>query len=259
MFQRVTLAVIVSVGMSATIGAFDQSPPGPVFRGGSSIDILAIEPVEMGEPVENAPYSADTVNVVTQQLPDGNRIDRRTTGSVARDSHGRVRREQQLAGIGPVLPEGETRMVTITDPVSRVHLSLDPARKTAVRSSPPAPPPANQAKPGPIRPADVRIEQLGTKTYEGVPAEGTKTITTLPAGTVGNVRPIEIVSERWYAPQLRIVVFSRRSDPRFGETSYWLTNIKRAEPAASLFQIPADYKLEEPKPFPVTPPFDPGP
>jgi hypothetical protein len=74
----------------------------------------------------------------------------------------------------------------------------------------------------------------------------------IPAGAIGNLAPVEIVSERWYSPDLQTVVYSRRSDPRFGETTYRLTNIIRAEPPAELFQVPADYKVEEPK----LPPFD---
>jgi len=91
---------------------------------------------------------------------------------------------------------------------------------------------------------------------EGVRAEGTRTTTTLPAGAIGNVRPIQIVTERWYSPELHVVVFSRRADPRFGETIYRLTNITRMEPDASLFQVPADYRREDVKPFPFKPLID---
>ena len=42
---------------------------------------------------------------------------------------------------------------------------------------------------------------------------------------------------------------TRRSDPRFGETVYKLTNVQRAEPSASLFQVPADFTVREGKPF----------
>lgn len=239
------------------------------------VGMLAVEPFEMGDPVENAPYSAEIVNEVLQDLPDGNRIERRTTGTVARDSRGRVRREHQLGAIGPVVPDGDARMVTISDPVARLHYSLDPTRRAAIRSRPPRVRTHIEGRPGTMifnkrvgpemgldvraepEAPDVQTEQLGTKEYEGVRAEGTRTIATLPAGAIGNVRPIEIVSERWYSPELRVVVFSRRADPRFGETIYRLTNITRAEPDASLFQVPADYKREELTPLPFEPPPDP--
>lgn len=88
-------------------------------------------------------------------------------------------------------------------------------------------------------------EQLGKQTIEGVEAEGTRTTVTIPAGEIGNERPIEIVSERWYSPELQLVVMTRQSDPRTGETTYKLTNINRAEPAKSLFEVPSGYTVKE--------------
>jgi hypothetical protein len=88
-------------------------------------------------------------------------------------------------------------------------------------------------------------EQLGKQMIEGVEAEGTRTTITIPAGEIGNERPIEIVSERWYSPELQLVVMSRHSDPRNGETIYKLTNISRAEPAKSLFEVPPGYTVKE--------------
>jgi hypothetical protein len=79
---------------------------------------------------------------------------------------------------------------------------------------------------------------------EGVQAEGARTVVTIPAGTIGNQAPIEIVSERWFSPELGVVVMSRRSDPRFGETTYRLQNIVRGEPSPELFQVPPDYTVE---------------
>ena len=88
-------------------------------------------------------------------------------------------------------------------------------------------------------------ENLGKQNIEGVEAEGTRTTVTIPAGEIGNERPIEIVSERWYSPELQLVVMTRHSDPRSGETTYKLTNINRAEPAKSLFEVPAGYTIKE--------------
>ncbi|HEV2834914.1 MAG TPA: hypothetical protein VGW58_06330, partial [Pyrinomonadaceae bacterium] len=92
---------------------------------------------------------------------------------------------------------------------------------------------------------DVKEEQLGKQNVEGVEAEGTRTTVTIPAGDIGNERAIEIVSERWYSPELQLVVMTRHSDPRFGETTYKLTNINRTEPAKSLFEVPAGYTVKE--------------
>ena len=79
-----------------------------------------------------------------------------------------------------------------------------------------------------------------------VAVEGTRTTVTIPAGEIGNELPINIVSERWFSPDLKVLVMSRQSDPRFGETTYRLTNITRAEPSPHLFEIPADFTIVDP-------------
>jgi TonB family protein len=88
-------------------------------------------------------------------------------------------------------------------------------------------------------------ESLGKQMIEGVEAEGTRTTLTFPAGMMGNERPINVVSERWYSPELQTVVMSKHNDPRFGETTYRLTNINRSEPARTLFEVPSDYTVKE--------------
>jgi hypothetical protein len=87
-------------------------------------------------------------------------------------------------------------------------------------------------------------EDLGKQIIEGVEAEGSRTKVTIPAGEIGNERPIEIISERWYSPELQLVVMTRHSDPRSGETTYKLININRGEPAKTLFEVPADYTIK---------------
>jgi len=92
-----------------------------------------------------------------------------------------------------------------------------------------------------------KTESLGRQTMEGVEADGTRTTWTIAAGEIGNDRPIEIVSERWYSQELQTVIMSRHSDPRMGETVFRLTNISRTDQPRSLFEPPADYKINEGK------------
>jgi len=98
-----------------------------------------------------------------------------------------------------------------------------------------------------------KTESLGTQTIEGAPAEGTRSTLTIPAGEIGNTLPIEVVDETWYSSELQLVVMSKHRDPRSGETTYRLTNISRSEPDRSLFEVPADYTVEEGKPSPNQP------
>lgn len=101
---------------------------------------------------------------------------------------------------------------------------------------------------GPL--GQTKTESLGKQMVEGVECEGTRTISSLPAGAIGNERPIDTIFESWYSSELSMTILSKRSDPRFGETTYRVTNINRAEPDAGLFQVPSDYTLKEGPPFP---------
>ncbi|HLK62400.1 MAG TPA: hypothetical protein VKU19_03115 [Bryobacteraceae bacterium] len=88
-----------------------------------------------------------------------------------------------------------------------------------------------------------KTESLGTQMMEGVNAEGTRLSTTLDTGAIGNDRPIQMINERWYSPDLKTIVMTRHSDPRSGEDVFRLTNISRTEPGADLFQVPPSYQL----------------
>jgi len=89
---------------------------------------------------------------------------------------------------------------------------------------------------------EVKHESLGTQVIEGVSCEGKRETRTIPVGAIGNDRVIEITSETWTSPELHALVLRKRNDPRSGETTYRLTNIKRGEPDASLFHVPDGFK-----------------
>lgn len=92
---------------------------------------------------------------------------------------------------------------------------------------------------------EMKVEQLPARLLEGVMAEGTRTTRTVPAGAIGNEQPIVTVTEEWHSPDLQILVMTRTSDPRTGESTYKLLNITRAEPSQSWFEVPADYTVKE--------------
>ena len=326
----------------ATQGA--PFPPEAVLHEGGGEYTYSFVSSEMSfdnKVVKGAPYSAEAVTETIQTLADGNRIVRKTTASVYRDSEGRTRRDQTLGAIGPFATNGDVPQMTfINDPVASVNYILDSrsrtARKLALSSvqqkvgrllrpqagreveplpplsvreladlepeerqkieermkaakaaaaktreemraatdklvvvgrdrgaetaegslSIPAPPPmppfpsegsliAAEGAVSRAIPSKAKTESLGKQTIEGVEAEGTRSTMTIPAGEIGNELPINIVSERWYSPELQTIVMTRRSDPRMGETVYRLTNINRSEPARSLFEVPADYTIKE--------------
>jgi hypothetical protein len=124
-------------------------------------------------------------------------------------------------------------------PQARKRVTLTPAKKR----------PTVTPEPQVVDPAASKVitESLGSKLIEGIKAEGTRTTTTIPAGAIGNVLPIDIVSERWFSPELQMPVLITRNDPRSGETIYRLINIVRTEPADALFAIPSGYDIRDGK------------
>jgi hypothetical protein len=242
---------------------------------GGTFGFVASEMSFGGKPVKGAPYAAEAVTESTQMLSDGNRIQHKSTSSLYRDSEGRTRREQTLSAIGPWAASGEApQTIFIDDSVAGVHYILNPKERTARKITVPSGKGEFTAAIGGAPHQAMRFERriagqgganiafqasgtwesplpkpqtepLGKRVIEGVEAEGTRTIMTIPAGQVGNELPIQVVSESWFSAELQAVVMSKHSDPRMGETSYRLTGINRSEQARSLFEIPADYKIEE--------------
>jgi hypothetical protein len=87
---------------------------------------------------------------------------------------------------------------------------------------------------------------LGSRNFDGVIAEGKMVSYTIPAGKIGNVKPITVSSETWYSSDLQITVYSKHSDPRAGDVIYRVANLKRGEQSSDLFRVPADYEVKDP-------------
>jgi hypothetical protein len=237
------------------------------------VEFLMAEAGPPGMTVTGAPYTGEGISNTTQVLADGTRITRRNTKKFARDSKGRTREEITLGAMGPWAAAGEARrMVHIVDPVAGQVIVLNEKDKTARRIRIPA-----GASPG-VR-QEVRVERrvkagspaveqdvvmirrqggdgtkeesLGKQTLDGLAVEGKRITHAIPAGEIGNDRPIVSVTEQWYSPELHVTVRSHTRDPQFGETDYRLTGVQRGEPAASLFEVPADYTVKEGQEGPV--------
>ncbi len=240
-----------------------EPPPGPGMMGpggpgGRWMEILGFGEMHPGKVVTGAPYSAVVVIESTQALSDGNTINRKVKTNVFRDSQGRTRRETTLPAVGPLAASGEPKtFVMIFDPVATTDYVLHPDTKVAEKL--PAPPGGGKNGSQMEAKFEARMEQeisngtlkkedLGVQTINGLSAQGTRYTRTIPAGQIGNDKPLLIVSERWYSPDLQIVVKSTRTDPRFGTTTYTVTNTQRAEPSTTLFAVPTGYTVEDAKP-----------
>lgn len=196
--------------------------------------------------VVNKPFSADIVIQDNRRLFDGTVVTKEMNGAVYRDGAGRTRREQPLglvAGVNLVGTDNKPqKVVFINDFAAKAQYFLDVNRKVAHRHSIDARQTPTAENDGP---PDAVSESLGKKTIEGVNVEGTRTTFQIPAGQLGNASPISVVTERWYSPDLDLVVMTLHIDPVAGEHIFKLVNIKQAEPPADLFVVPAGYTVEE--------------
>ncbi len=248
--------------------------------------------------IKGVPFIADTVTEFLRTLGNGQKIYRKSTALLARDSEGRTRREQTIGAIGPYTGSGHAHQsIFINDPVAGVSYTLQPHTKTATKTIVVLNTDKGKSSDGTVSVttsietshverdkhgtlaevsedskrnvvvvestlhsvsegatdtyaksaslSNVRTDSLGSKTFDGIAAEGTRTVETIPAGSMGNDTPIEVVSERWYSPELGVVVKSVRNDPLTGDNVYQLSNIRRIEPDPSLFQIPSLYTVKE--------------
>jgi hypothetical protein len=93
--------------------------------------------------------------------------------------------------------------------------------------------------------ANAKTEDLGSQTMQGLTVTGTRTTRTIPKGQIGNDAPISIVTEVWTSPELKTVVYSKRTDPRMGEQTFQLTNISLSEPDPSLFTVPSGFTVTD--------------
>ena len=279
MYRQIAVWFFIATLMATSTASAQNRLGGAVFNLGTT-EILNVEPMENVPAIAGSPFTAEATTEFSQMLSDGNRIERRFSTSLARDGKGRTRSEQDVAMLGPlvVLQKGMNwsthtfsttpgqqeleppRFTVITDPVDGVTYTLDERMKEARRS------PAKIAVQSVVevngsievkKLADrvemvarqgaasnaLIVEPLGTRQIEGVSAEGTRMTTTIPAGQIGNLNPINLVTERWFSKELQMAVLITRRDPRSGDTVYRLTNIVRAEPPLGLFTVPSDYRI----------------
>src|SRR5712675_2887762 len=211
------------------------------------IEFFSAEMAGAGEVVTAAPYTATATTESTQLLGDGNRIVNKTSSFMARDSQGRTRRETDLHRIG-TLPVNSPKTVFINDPTTHTQYIFSPGGEATkvIRSE-------GSWKEGPqiiylrstrerrvkdkvfvttqgVRETQqskesneqIKHEELGTQTIEGLSAQGKRETVTIPAGQIGNERSIEIVTETWFSPELHTMVLRKHSDPRLGDSTYRL-------------------------------------
>ena len=256
--SRTLLAALVVLG--STGYAFTQTERTMVLHGDGAQSMGAIR-LEIGglddrDNAKGIPLTADVVTSHVQYLSDGNKISNEETSHFYRDSEGRTRRENKL--MLPSHTGDAPTMIMINDPVAHTRFVLNTVHKSAdqvvVENGPPD---ANvmymkkrqdeqvviNKEPSNEQPENK--EDLGTQSIEGVTARGTRTSHVIPAGKIGNEKPITVTTESWFSDEVGMEVLRVHKDPWSGEVTTKVTNIRRGEPDASLFTPPADYKVDK--------------
>ncbi|HKS71609.1 MAG TPA: hypothetical protein VJQ82_00340 [Terriglobales bacterium] len=275
-----TLVLITAVAL--TLSAAAQAPPeanGPVIAHGGMM-AMHLETNMDAAPVKGAPFCANITTEHTQTFADGNRIHSTDNSTLCRDSEGRTRRDAGLNLLGAGGEKPAAKLITIMDPVAGVRYVLDPDNKIAHKMTLAGPGGpgmpdlpkgehmmvfrtggAGEAgmvtndvfykKVGSDHEAAPATENLGDQTINGIHATGTKMTHTIPAGKMGNDKPITVTSERWFSPELKATVMTKHNDPWAGELKTEFTSVNTSEPDASLFTVPSDYKVVEDKDGPI--------
>ena len=219
-----------------------------------------------GPPVFGAPFSADATTTVHAILGDGSRLDQSTTDRSYRDSAGRVRVERPLSGLPAPTAMSERHIRTSIDLGDGGVYTLDAQTRTA-RSAPRSlvgmttggdrwfSVPVGGVRFLDFRRAgdllsadagafaDVRDEPLGSQRVEGVETTGRRVTIIVAAGYGGDTQPIEMMDERWVSAESNLLIQSSHSDSR-STIEYRLSNIRRTEPPARLFEMPPDYTVD---------------
>jgi hypothetical protein len=139
----------------------------------------------------------------------------------------------------------------IRDPVAGVDYMLDTAHKTYLKVTHPTRklPAGNAGNAPPFQggfPNGGISSDLGFQTIAGLSCKGTRFTRTVAAHSkLGNEQPLQVITERWYSPDLSIDIQTQTTDPSHGSTTMTVSNINRSEPDPSLFQVPAGYALQQ--------------
>jgi hypothetical protein len=239
---RRLLLLLAPCGLWAQSGWTLPNPPGAVIGIGQA------------GPVVNKPFSGVEARHMTQVLGDGTHVDRSDTSNFFRDAAGRMRSES---------PD----RILIYDPVTKLIYDLDPKHKTYTKRTDEGTQVSIavvnggtyvRSQSGHISSTPTHVDlgipvhaekgvQTGTEDLppqllNGTAVKGSRFTSTIPAGTFGNDREVKIVNERWYSDDLQVLVKSTNNDPRFGITTYELSNIVQGPPNPALFQVPGDYR-----------------
>ena len=232
-----TLALLLGILYSVAISAQTNAASSKALSGNGVDRIL------------KAPYSAQRRFLSIEKLTDGTTKRSQTGGSEARDSLGRTysagERHWTYLDQGKSVLKSEM-LYRINDPISNTEKRWDSTTKEVKvihwpkGASGGVPANSLNAFLNPEIPGTT-VEQLGAKTIEGVVAQGTRSTYVAASAPGQNGKPVSVIHESWYCPELKIVLLEINDDPRSGTTRNELLDIRRGEPDVARYRPPADY------------------
>lgn len=247
------IAAMLLMGVALMVGAQAPPPPPPGDFGGPGpgpggpmpglFEFGGLMGGFGGKVVTGKPILATITITHTETLP-GNTISNTTTGTFARSADGSTYRDLKFTAIGPWATPGKPREFVYIRNVGTGTQHIVNVTKGTYESFPirehnrP-----NLLKKGSPSGSNAENETVNdnpngayadpvTKTV--YPVDDRQVTRTIPAGAIGNQFPIVITSERWYSSALDVLLEATSTDPRFGTTTYQLSNIGQS-PASSLF------------------------
>jgi hypothetical protein len=256
------LALQAQTTISASGPVFQYMVNGPEEVGFKMVNLEGIT----GKAVTGRPFSATEQRHTVQTLGDGTKIENDDTDKFFRDDQGRTRVERSNGAVILHDPaQGMSAEMNSSNKLVR-HNTFAYSTAAAVTSEKVgaemktfnvgvgrgmiAAAPGDKVKAEAAMKTQSDEEDLGYQSVSGVSAQGFRRTTTIPVGQIGNDRAIQIVSEHWYSPELQMNVKTVNSDPRFGVTTYELTNIVQAAQDPSLFAMPENVSGTPPPPPP---------
>jgi hypothetical protein len=230
--SRVLLLLLVPASLLAAQQVREQPPLYP----GTFTQVAGV----FVTPIAGAPFTATVMIVSKQPTADGSVETRMSQALIARDSRGRIRNERHA-----LMPEGfhgtpPLISVHVFDPATRISYFFNPATLIA-REQLVAPPPQQHADPNSV--------DLGYQTLNGMQARGSRITRIIPAEASGTGKQVTVTDEVWYSEDLHMNLLEEHTDPRGGKQSVAILSIERTEPSASIFEVPAGYKIVD-----LTPP-----
>ncbi|WP_058188152.1 hypothetical protein [Terracidiphilus gabretensis] len=197
--------------------------------------------------IPDKPFSARTSTDWTKTLEDGSTVTTHLDAMLARDSVGRVYRENHTfvpANSGEKSPLYE---IHIYDPRSRYQIICSTHSMKCVVTDylPHTFFETQQAGPYDNGTKTLARESLGSDSIEGLSVSGTRETVTVNQGVKGNERPLVSVNEFWYSNELQTNLLVSRTDPIEGKQVIRLSNLSLGQPDAHLFEVPLGYTVQD--------------